>query len=70
MARMNFYDYFTGLDVLTTQTSQIEGEFYINELFDRILKKVIVKASENEILRKIPGMTATTSLDLIILPLV
>ncbi|CAK83579.1 unnamed protein product (macronuclear) [Paramecium tetraurelia] len=70
MAKMNCYEYYTAMDPLSTQVFQIDGEHHIKELFNRLIKKVIVKAQENEILRKLPTVSASNSLNLLVMPLV
>ncbi|CAD8082514.1 unnamed protein product [Paramecium sonneborni] len=69
MAKMNCYEYYIAMDPLSTQVFQIEGEHHMKELFNRLLKKVIDKAQENEILRKLPTVSASNSLNLLVMPL-
>ncbi|CAD8176137.1 unnamed protein product [Paramecium pentaurelia] len=69
MAKMNCYEYYTALDPQSTQVFQIEGEYHIKEMFNRLIKKVIDKAQENEILRKLPTVSASNSLNLLVMPL-
>ncbi|CAD8181780.1 unnamed protein product [Paramecium pentaurelia] len=70
MAKMNCYDYYTAMDPLSTQVFQIEGELHFKEIFNRLLKNVVKKAQENEILRKLPNVSASNSLNLLVMPLV
>ncbi|CAK88991.1 unnamed protein product (macronuclear) [Paramecium tetraurelia] len=69
MAKMNCYEYYTAMDPQATQVFQVEGELHIKELFHRLIKKVIDKAQENEILRKLPTVSASNSLNLLVMPL-
>ncbi|CAD8088467.1 unnamed protein product [Paramecium primaurelia] len=70
MAKMNCYDYYTAKDPLSTQVFQIEGELHFKEIFNRLLKNVLEKAQENEILRKLPNVSTSNSLYLLVMPLV
>ncbi|CAD8090080.1 unnamed protein product [Paramecium sonneborni] len=70
MTKMNHYIYYQSLNAQQTQIEQIDGELFIQDVLHTIIHKTIKIAADNQLNRKIPPTTATSSLQLILLPLI